>query len=447
MKNRRARLIAALALAGLVVAACGSSGNKTASSSSGNATSDGSSGAFSVDTASCPPEATAKIDSTVKIGATMPLSGGTAAIAFAPVKAGFESYIKYANEQNLLPGHPIELTIEDDQYNASLTTPAVAKLLDDTKVDIIDGIIGSPNNSAVRDTLNGDCVPQINALSGLPAWGDVAKYPWTTGGLYSYNSEARVYLDRIKADFPQGAKVAIFRVNSDFGQAYEDAYRKYGPDANVTIIDDQTVEAADSAPPTPQVTSIASKSPDVILASPLGAGCISFLKELANAKAANPGFNPTLYLGGTCASPLILGVAGESAEGLQTVTPGKDAADPKNATDPAVKLLIDRLTADGFTGDIATAATGWNTGEATVKALIAAAASPDGLSRASILNAARQLSYHPPLFRDGIDWKMDGTKDPFAVESLQVVKFSAATKTYTDIGPVVDQFEGKTSLN
>ncbi len=54
------------------------------------------------------------------------------------------------------------------------------------------------------------------------------------------------------------------------------------------------------------------------MAAPLGAGCPTFLKAVADAKAANPGWNPIVYLTNTCASPLILGAAGPAANGLYT---------------------------------------------------------------------------------------------------------------------------------
>jgi hypothetical protein len=94
-----------------------------------------------------------------------------------------------------------------------------------------------------------------------------------------------------------------------------------------------------------------------------------------------------------------------------------------------------------------TAAAGWNEGDATVAILRQAAASPDGLTRASIINAARALDFHPKLNRDGVDFKMNGTEDPFPTESLQVIQFQAATKTYKEIGSLITEFEGKTTLN
>lgn len=454
MTSRRGRLIGLLAVAGLLLAACGSSKGNAGSGSSGSSSAagagssaSGGAGSYAVDTSKCPAEATAKITGTVKIGATMPLSGGAAAAAFAPVAAGFKAYINYANEQNMVPGTKLELSIEDDQYKADLTTPAVEKLIDTTGVNIFAGIIGTPNNLAVRDTLNQECIPQLSALTGSPAWGNAAQYPWTIGGLPPYNVESQIYAESLKSDFPNGAKVAIFRVNNEFGQVYENSFKSLAGDNKLTIVDTQTQEAADSSPPTPQITSIASKVPDAILAAPLGAQCISFLKEVANAKAANPAFNPRIYITNTCSSSLLIGLAGPAADGIYTTGALKDVNDPANQGDPAVQLMIQRLNSEGFTGDYGTAAAGWGTGESTVKAIAAAAKSPEGITRASILNAARTLDYHPPLFRSGIDIKLNGTQDPFAVESLQVIQYQAATKTFKDIGSVISKFEGKTKAS
>ena len=45
---------------------------------------------------------------------------------------------------------------------------------------------------------------------------------------------------------------------------------------------------------------------------------------------------------------------------------------------------------------------GWNVGEVTVEILRRAAESPDGLTQASIINAARNLDFHPLLVREGM---------------------------------------------
>lgn len=441
----------AIAVAGmLLLPACGGDDDKSASTTTeaDDGGGGGEAGAFAVDTGDCPDDATAPIEGTVKIGTTLPLSGGAAAAAFAPVAEGLQNYIDFANESELIPGVTLELTIKDDQFNPTLTTPAVEKLIDETQVDLFSAMIGTANNQAVRDLLNEECYPQLFTNTGSPLWGDVENYPWTAGGLPPYNTETAIYVADIQREFPDGATAAVFHVNSDFGDAYQDAFSELAPDAGIEILDEQTIENADSNPPSSQVNAIASEAPDVILAVPLGAQCPTFLSEVANAKAANPGWEPRIYITSTCASTLLLAISGAAADGIFTIVTGKDPADPANAEDPAVADYRAAMTDLGFPadGDFATAGAGWTAGELTVEVLRLASESDDGLTRASILNAARSLDYSFQLARDGVKYTMNGADDAYGLESMQVVQYDAGTKTYTDVGELVTDFEGQTKL-
>ena len=370
----------------------------------------------------------------------MPLSGGVAAAAFAPVKEGFDAYIQYANEQELLPGYTLELTIEDDQYNAELTPGAVSSQID-AGVTLFSGIIGSPNNAAVRDTLNDECIPQLNALTGSPAWGEVADYPWTTGILVPYTVESKVYAAQIAELFPDGATVSLFYVNNEFGQVYADAFKEIAADYNLEIVGEQTIEATDSNPPTSQVTTIAGEAADVVMAVPLGAGCISFLSEMASAKAQNAEWAPLTFITNTCASSLILGAAGPAADGLYTSGNLVDIGDPAVQAVPVVAEYIEYMNGLGKGDLVTTAAAGWTTGEITVAVLKQAAESPEGLTRASIINAARDFTYTPTLAHDGVVDKSIGEEDPYLAETLQVLTYDADTATFTDVGELITEFE------
>ena len=130
---------------------------------------------WTVDTVDCAdPERPPSTDRgrRIKIGSAQPLSG-TPAAAFAPVKDGFQLYLDYANAQGLLarlhdqrrhPRRPVRRHPD----------PGVVDALDRRRRrHLFSGIIGSPNNLAVRDTLNEECIPQLLALTGSPAWGDI----------------------------------------------------------------------------------------------------------------------------------------------------------------------------------------------------------------------------------------------------------------------------------
>ena len=465
--NRRtsARLLAVLAAGSLFVAACSSdsdtsndtteatTGDTTAETTPGDTTVDTTpmSEAWAVDTVDCIDEAAANapIEGEIKIGSVMPLTGGVAAAAFAPVKDGFLAYIDYANEKGLLGDLTVSATVEDDQYNKDLTPDAVSKLID-SGVNLFSGIIGSPNNAAVRDTLNEECIPQLDALTGSPEWGRAADYPWTTGVLVPYTVESKVYAKKIADLYPEGAKVAMFYVNNEFGQVYADAFKELAGDYNLEIIDEQTIEATDAAPPASQLTSIAAAKPDVIMAVPLGAGCIGFLSELAAAKAQNSGWEPATFITNTCASSLILGLAGAAVEGVYTSNATIDIGNPANADLPNVKEYLDFMASKGLSASATTGAAGWNTAEATIAAIKQAMDSPEGLTRASIINAARNLEYTPMLARDGVIARSIGESDPFLFESLQVLQIAFhpeaegdAKITFTDIGDLITEFESK----
>jgi ABC-type branched-subunit amino acid transport system substrate-binding protein len=465
-RPRRASFAAIAACGALLLAACGDDddgggedteapaeeegeGTEAPAEEEGEEEGEGeAAGAFAIDTSECPDGVSDPIEGTVSIGTTLPLSGGAAAAAFAPVAEGMEAYVQYANENELLPGFEIELAIEDDQFNSNLTTPAVESLLDNTGVHLFSGMIGTANNQAVRDLLNEECYPQLFANSGSPIFGDVENYPWTTGILAPYNTETAIYVADMQAQFPDGATAGLFHVNSEFGDAYAAAFEELGPEAGIEIVETQTIENADSNPPTSQVNAIAAQQPDVILAVPLGAQCPTFLSEVANAKAANPGWEPRVYITATCASTLLLSIAGANADGIITITNAKDPMDPANAEDPDVVEYRAAMEAAGFPadGDFATAGAGWTAMELTVEVLQRAAESPDGLTRESIINAARSQDYEFLLARDGVAFTMSGADDAYGSEILQVVQYDADTSTYTDLGEIQTQFEGQTEL-
>jgi branched-chain amino acid transport system substrate-binding protein len=460
IRTRRARFGAIVACLALFVAACGDdeeegggSTDTTAAPDGGDDTTttaapDGGGEGFEVDTADCPEGATEPIEGTVSIGTTLPLSGGAAAAAFAPVAGGIQGFVDHANANDLVPGFELEITVEDDQFNPSLTTPAVERLLDEVGVNLFTAQIGTANNLAVRDLINEECYPQLFVNSGAPVWGDVENYPWTIGALSPYNTETAIYVANMQEEFPDGATAALFHVNSEFGLSYANAFEGLAGDAGIEIQTTQTVENADNAPPSSQVAAIAEGQPDIIMAVPLGAQCPAFLSELANARAANAGWEPRVYITNTCASTLLLSIAGANADGIITSSAVKDANDPANESDPAVAQFKADLDATGreFGGDYATAYAGWVLGELTVEVLRIAAESPDGLTRASILNAARTLEYTPSLAREGVTFTLNGAEDPYMVESLQVVQYDADTSTYTEVGELVTDFEGQTEF-
>ena len=478
MTRQTSILVAALAAAALVVAACGDDDDSDGTESSaeteatgteasaatvateGSAettaatedtgeptatTTEGTEGeeagaAWTVSTEDCvdPDRPNEPIEGEVFIGSAMPLSGGPAASAFQPVAQGFEAYINYANEQGLLADHEIVLEIGDDQFDPASTPNVVNGLLDEG-AHILSGIIGTPNNLSVRDTLNEECIPQLLASSGSPVFADPANYPWTTSILTPYDLESQAYAENMAQEFPDASTVGLFYVSTEFGQVYADAFEALSDELGFEIVDEQTIEAAETAPPQAQVTSLASNAPDVIMAVPLGAQCPTFMTELANAKAANPGWEPIVYITSSCGSPLILGAAGAAADGLYTsASMGiQDIANPEVQAQPAIADYIAVMEEQGLGDIITTGAAGWNFGEVTVEILRQAAESPDGLTQASIMNVSRNLDFVPSLVREGVSYTTSGEEDATYSDDIQVIQYDAEAMHFTDIGEII----------
>ena len=443
MTSRNIRLVSVFAAGALLFAACSDSKDSTDTTGSDTTeTTEGTSGAWAVNTDNCadPAAAEAPITGSLSIGSVVPLSGGVAAIAFSPVAEGMKAYVDYANENNLVPGVTLTFDIGDDQYNKDMTPTAVNTLLD-KGVQVFTGIVGTDGNLAVRDTLNEECIPQIQALSGSPAWRDAENYPWTTGELAPYDIETKVYAKQLHEMYPDGVKVGIFHVNSEFGLAYADTLKEVAGDYGIEVVDEQTIEPAETAPPTAQLNALADAGAEAVIAVPLGAQCPTFMKEVANVKAAKAGWDPKIFITNTCASPLILGAAGPAADGLYTSNFIDDIGDPAKAASGNIKTYIDYMTARGAGDVVTTAAAGWSTMEVTVAIIAQAAKSEAGLSRASIINAARNLNYTPMLGRAGVVFKTNGAEDQATAESLTVIQYNATAKTFADVGSLITEFE------
>ena len=164
-----------------------------------------------------PDAATAPIEGNIKIGTSIPLSGGPA-VLFAPFGAGMQAYIDYYNTENGgINGQQLEFIITDDQYTADLTK-CKRRLVDlrragrhvrrHHRLAEQPGRPGRPTAQCSRSCRN---------ATGAPNWGDVEDNPWTSGLLVPYAIEAEVWAQYVAETYGEGATVGMFTVNNEFG--------------------------------------------------------------------------------------------------------------------------------------------------------------------------------------------------------------------------------------
>jgi branched-chain amino acid transport system substrate-binding protein len=378
----------------------------------------------------------------VKIFSSMPKSGPLA--GFGLIADGANSYFKLLNDKGGVAGKKIVYEVKDDTYQADKTKANVDEAIAANAYAALVTVIGTPNNLAIWDTTHKECMPQLLNGTGAAQWGDVENHPWTTGMQLDYTTEAILWSEWIKTEYPNGAKVASVTFNNDFGKSYAKGFKTAIKGTNIELVLDELHEA--NAPNlTNQFTNIESKKPDVILIQTSGAFCTQAMAEIE--KRA---LTAKVMMSGTCGSlsqffkPLLdQGLTGKDTHIIQTF---KDVNDPEFANDEFVKLFKDTLAKQGLDNTQSTYATGWIFAWFMVEILKEASTYEGGLDRANMMLAARGIDKVMPLSLEGITNKMDGVNDAYLVEGGRVAKYTVtdpkALGSFVKVSDVINN-EGK----
>lgn len=417
----------------IVLAACG--GGRTDTPNTG-----GSPNSGAIKTAACttdPTKATVTGD-TITLGTSLPLSGIYS--AFKGILDGQTAYFDYLNKD--LGGvkvagkkYQIKLEIKDDAYAAEKTVANVQSLIDSNVFGLF-SVVGTKNNLAIRDQVNEDCVPNLLAATGSPAWGN-SKYPWLLGTfLVPYPDEMKALVDYLKVNQPK-ATIAVLRANDDFGGAYSETLTSLVKGTGLKVI-----KVAGYDPETPdtrsQITTLAATKADVLVIGGALLACPDALKNVATS-----GWRPTTYMSGTCTSKTLMAIAGDAGNDVLTVLPLMDPLNPIFASSPAATLYRAKIaqyvpTADAGSGLVAY---GWTAGAMLQKIL---EDSPK-LTRLSVMETARSFTASGiGLMPMGSKFSTNIKNDWFLGEQFMLVKYSTSKGYFSPIGPAID-FNGKTS--
>jgi len=379
-------------------------------------------GGFKIDLSKCPKDYNVNqgISATeVKAFVSLPKSGPLA--GFGLIADGMNSYFKYINDQGGVAGRKISLDVKDDAYQADKTKANVAEAIASGKYSSLTTVLGTPNNLAIWDDTNKECMPQMLNATGAAQWGDVDNHPWTTGMQLDYTTEAILWAEWIKKEYPAGANVGMLTFNSDFGLSYSKGFRLAIKGTNIKVVKEELHEA--TAPNlTNQFTNLEAALPDVILIQTSGAFCTQAMAEIEKR-----GYKGKVMMSATCASlsqffqPLIdQGLTGKDTYVIQYL---KDVNDSEFKDDAFVKLFHATAKAQGLDDKQSTYATGWVFAWYYVEMLKLAASYQGGLDRPNIMLAARGLDKTMPLALPGVSNKMDGVNDAYLNEAGRVARY------------------------
>ncbi|MEX0428111.1 ABC transporter substrate-binding protein [Nocardioides sp. DS6] len=205
-------------------------------------------------------DSTGVTDTSIKIGATYPLTG-VAAPGYSEIPKGVKAYFDYVNDHGGVYDRKIDYVVKDDAYNPTTTSSVTNELVLKDQVFAVMGALGTPTHEAVVDFLNSSKVPDVFVSSGSVTWGDdPTKHPWTFGWQTDYESEGKIIGKWIADNMPH-AKVGLFLQNDDFGASGEKGLRQY-IDKQIVAVSKYTPGGTDV---TPQIAALKAKKADLVV--------------------------------------------------------------------------------------------------------------------------------------------------------------------------------------
>jgi branched-chain amino acid transport system substrate-binding protein len=201
-------LFAALAAAMVLVAACKEEKQEGATTPGANATA-----------GRTPIGVTQGVtDTEVRIGTLLPLSGPAAAWGVALSK-GMQVYFDYINDHGGIYGRKIKLFVEDNGYSGPVAQEAVRKLVEQDKVFMVQGSLGTAPEMAVYKYLEEHNIIDFAVLTGISTLTNPVAHT-RFAGLVDYLTEGRIFGTYISDNY-EGKKIGILAQNDDYGKEGE----------------------------------------------------------------------------------------------------------------------------------------------------------------------------------------------------------------------------------
>jgi branched-chain amino acid transport system substrate-binding protein len=338
-------------------------------------------------TSSATPGVTAK---SILLEGTFPLSGP--ASGYAPIPAGMGAYFSYVNAHGGVNGRKIAWKYQDDGYNPATTVQLTHQFVEQDHAFALVGGLGTEPQTAVRQYLNDNKVPQLFVATGATTFDrDWSTYPWTIGWQPDYEAEGAIYGKYIAKNLPN-AKVGILYQNDDYGNDYLRGLKAGLTAQHAPQIVDAEPYDLSGTPPAAQVVKLKSSGADtfVIFATPTPT-------IQAYVIATKVGWKPAhVITNSVSATDAFLTIATKSGSditnGTITVNYLLDPSNPIYNKAPGMKLYRQIMAKYDPKGNVNDALNMYGVAKAwtTVKVLTAAGRN---LTRAGLMKAARNMNY------------------------------------------------------
>ncbi|MFI5430184.1 ABC transporter substrate-binding protein [Aeromicrobium sp. UC242_57] len=244
------------------------------------------------------------------------------------------------------------------------------------------------------------------------------------------SNEAKFLVNLIETRFPDGVKVGVAENQTASGKVQSEAFQEAAKEAGLEI-----TKVVSDADPVAAATTLKSEGVEAVYHGGVTGTCGAF--DTARGRV---GYEPELVLKpSNCVNAVEYIAAGKAADGVELGAFGKDPNSPENKDDAGVKEYVAQMTANKVPAEVqanAVAVSGWTQADLIINTLKQAAASEDGLTRLSVMEAARDQDYASPMLINGIKWF--STPDLLTgIDGFRPIKWVAADKAFVSAGDVI----------
>lgn len=284
----------------------------------------------------------------IKVGSIFPFSGPASSLG--NTGKGFIAYVKSINDHGGVNGRKIDLITYDDSYSPPKAVEHARKLVESDEVAFMFSQLGTPGNSATIKYFNTKKIPDVFIVSGANKFTNFEEYPYTTTGLPSYDTEARIYAKFVLKELPN-AKVAILYQNDDLGKDFVTAFKDVLKDQAATKLVTAAYETSDPTVDS-QIVNLKASGAEALLIAATPKFAAQALKKLNDI-----GWKPLtmINLVSSSVSATLQPVGLDKVEGIISAAFFKDPNDPKWVNDEGMKnyhTFFDKYLAGGDFGDL-----------------------------------------------------------------------------------------------
>ena len=268
----------------------------------------------------------------IELGGSIPLSGE--ASAAGNVARGADYYFKYVNDHGGVLGRKISYKYLDDAYDPARAVQNTIRLVQQDQVFAMFNTLGTANNLAIRNYLNGNSVPQLFVAAGATTFGrDYKKYPWTIGYIPTYSEEGRVYGQYIVAKIKR-PRIAVLYQNDDYGRDLLAGLQK-GLGKKAKAIVSKVGYDPTSSDVQGEVAQLKGSKANVLMVFAFG----KFSLQAFNA-VARLSWHPQIFVNDVSSASSLMAIVPQSAaNGSISIVFAKDPAAPLWAKDKGIRLF------------------------------------------------------------------------------------------------------------